>query len=409
MDGGIMDGSVAVNTDGGEESDGGADDASDMHDGGHPDGGPLRTTIRIVYPAGSTITVRGSGGPLNWDTGLSTTAVSGEAFVHELTTTEITEPLEWKPLLGDATWSRGPNYHVSPGDTIEVAPHFSASGGRVEAILSPWSSDTLGTGHTVWAYLPPSYDENTAARYPVVYMQDGQNLFDASVSPSGAEWQVDEALDYAASAGRCSDGATCQDDSACATLACTTFREAIVIGIESSDARVYDYTPTEDTSFGGGGGADTYLDAVVDELKPMIDATYRTQSGSADTALIGSSLGGILAAHGGITHSEVFGLIGALSPSTWWDGRMILSEVASVPSRSSRALRVYVDSGDGGPGADGAADTVELAAAYRAVGYVEGTSLHYLLAPGDEHHEIYWARRLPGTLTFLLGPRERPL
>ena len=100
------------------------------------------------------------------------------------------------------------------------------------------------------------------------------------------------------------------------------------------------------------------------------------------------------------------GLVGAMSPSVWWDGREILAEVRTIPGRSTRPVRVYVDSGDSGPSGDGAADTVDLAAAYRAAGYVEGDTFHYVLAPGHQHNEVYWALRLPGALSFLLGPRE---
>jgi predicted alpha/beta superfamily hydrolase len=376
---------------------------SDAHLEGDAGGAPL-TRIRIVYPAGTAITIRGSGGPLAWDVGVATTAAGD---VHELTTREITEPIEWKPLLGDATWSVGPNYHVAPGETIEVAPRFSPGDGRVVE-LAPLTSAALGNTRPVWAYLPPSYDENTAAALPVVYMHDGQNLFDPALAFGGAEWEVDETLDRASREGVCPDGSACQDDAACgAASRCDTFREAIVVGIGNTARRIYEYTPTSDPAYGESGGADVYLDAITLDLKPSIDAMLRTRPGREHTAIVGSSLGGLVSSYAGVTRAETFGLVGAMSPSTWWDERSILVTVATIPSRPLRALRVYVDSGDSGTSMDGVADTRMLADAYEAAGYVRGDDLEHLVAPGHEHREAFWRARLPGALAFLLGPRER--
>jgi predicted alpha/beta superfamily hydrolase len=377
------------------------DAASDREDAG----GPPVTTIRIVYPNGAAIALRGSGDPLDWTTGVDTVALGGG--VYELRTTEITAPLEWKPLLDDTTWSLGPNYHVEPGQTIEVAPHFMNATGRVIS-LSDLSAPGLARAHPIWAYLPPVYDENDAARLPVVYMHDGQNLFDPALAFGGTEWGVDEAFDEAAGSGRCiPSGATCQSDGDCGASRCETFREALVIGIGNTAERIFEYTPTIDASIGDGGGADAYLSAIVSTLKPAIDGSMRTLDGREDTALLGSSLGGLVSAYGGVTHADTFGLVGAMSPSTWWDDRVLLTEVATIPSLPVRTLRVYVDSGDAGPSSDGVADTADLAAAYETAGYVEGTSLSYLVAPGHQHSEGYWRMRLPGALAFLLGPRER--
>jgi predicted alpha/beta superfamily hydrolase len=404
-DGGAVDaGTMPVDaspSDGGSASDGGTGDAAT------PDGGgEVVTTIRIVYPEGATLAIRGSGGPLSWDVGLATTAMPGG--LYELRTTEITEPLEWKPLLDDATWARGPNHHVEPGETVEVAPHFAETTGQVVELLSAWSPSALGNTRVVWAYLPASYDENEVARYPVVYMHDGQNLFDPALAFGGNEWQVDETMDAAAESGRCADMSPCTNDGECGGARCDTFREAIVIGIANTASRIDEYTPTVDAGLGAGGRADDYLGALIDDLAPTVNAMLRTRTGPEDTAIVGSSLGGLVSAHGGIERPDVFGLVGAMSPSTWWDGRVILDEVASIPMRTSRARRVYVDSGDSGPSGDGATDTAELARAYRDAGYVEGTDFHHLLAPGHEHNEIYWRQRLPGALSFLLGPRDLP-
>lgn len=394
-DAGVDDGGDAAVTDSGERD--ARDDAS----------APLVTTLRVRYAGRpGAITIRGSGGPLSWTMGAATTAEAGSVWVWS--STEITEPLEWKPVLGDAEWARGPNYHVEPGDTIEVAPHFVPSAGGVTALDPDFDSAHVEGPRIVWAYLPPGYDENTAARWPVIYVQDGQNLFDAARAFGGTEWEADETMAAAAETGRCGapTGAACANDGECAPRErCDTFRGAILVAPEASPARIDEYTPTLDPTYGGG-SADDYLRALTLELAPTVNASLRTRTGPAHTGILGSSLGGLLAAHAGVVRADVFGLVGAMSPSTWWDGRVILDEVAAIPTLGVRALRVYVDSGDAGSSSDGAADTADLAAAYRAAGYVEGADLQYVLAPGHQHSEAYWAMRLPRALWFLLGPRE---
>lgn len=364
--------------------------------------GEVVTTIRVVY-AGlpGEITFRGSGGPLSWTDDVAATGRDGDVWILE--TTAVTTPIEWKPRLGDA-WARGPNYHLDPGDTIEVAPRFLSGGGTLGTFEDDFVATPGGGPRPVTIYLPPGYAENTAARWPVIYAQDGQNLFDPTLAFGGVEWEVDETLDAAADTGRCPDGTACAADDDCGGARCDTFRGAIVVGIDNTGARIDEYTPSIDASVGDGGDADLYLTAIGDDLRPRIEAAFRTRSGAAHTGILGSSLGGLLAAHASVTRASDFGLVGAMSPSTWWDDRMILDEVATITT--PRPLRVYVDSGDSGPSMDGVTDTAALAAAYRTLGYVEGSSLHHVVAPGHAHSESYWAERLPAALAFLLGPRE---
>jgi predicted alpha/beta superfamily hydrolase len=382
-------------------------DAPPEVDSGEGDAGDPRplTTIRVHYRGrAGAIAIRGGTPPFSWTASVAT--VEESPGVHVLRTRELAAPAEWKPMLGDAEWSRGPNYHVAPGDTIDVAPHFVAASGRVVEFDPAFDSAHVGGPRVVWAYLPPGYDENTAARYPVVYMHDGQNLFDPSLAFGGVEWRVDETMDAAAETGACPDRTTCANDGECGGARCDTFHAAIVIAPANGGAdRIDEYTPTVDPTYGGG-GADAYLRALIEELKPDVDSRLRTRPEREHTAILGSSLGGLVSAYAGVRRADVFGVVGAMSPSTWWDGRVILDEVASIPSRPLRALRVYVDSGDGGASMDGAADTADLATAYETAGYVRGTTLRYVLAPGHQHDETSWAMRLPAALDFVLGPRE---
>jgi predicted alpha/beta superfamily hydrolase len=342
--------------------------------------GPPVTRLRVHYPAGShAITVRGSLAPFSWNQGIS--MASGADDTWSIATTSITSAMEWKPLLDDETWSRGPNYRVRPGTTVDVYPHFMQVSGQYSRAFE-LSSQILGNTRGVWIYRPPTYLENTRAPMPVLYMHDGQNLFDAQTAFGGNEWRVDETMDAAAEDG--------------------SIAETIVIGIENTSARISEYTPVPDPQEGGGEG-DRYLRMIIEELKPRIDQEMRTLPDREHTSLMGSSLGGLISAYAGVVRSDVFGLIGAMSPSTWWDDRWIIGEVALTPA-SPRPIRVYVDCGDSGPSGDGVADTRDLAAAYRMVGYVDGMTFDFLVQAGGQHNEIYWAQRLPAALAFLLGP-----
>jgi predicted alpha/beta superfamily hydrolase len=426
-------------TDGGNEggapprTDSGALDSSatdagmNAADAGHADAdaavdgslAPGTAVVRVHYPAAThTVTVRGSAGGLSWTTGAPTSA-SGDTF--SFTLTGLTTAAEWKPLLDDATWAIGPNYHVAAGQTVDVWPHFTTMTGTVTALIADFHSTVLGDERVIYAYLPPSYAENTDATYPVVYMHDGQNLWAAMPQLAfNGTWNVDTAFDTASQQGACSGGGvegwgaqplggtatTCIGDGDCASGSCVTFPEAIVIGVANDANRVYEYTPTVDptqTSLGPAGGADEYVQMLVTELKPAIDGMLRTRPDVGSTAMAGSSLGGLVTAYAGLKRPDVYGRIAALSPSTWWDSDVIVGDVMGTLPAPARPLVVYVDSGQGT--VDDEADTDLLAAAYLGLGYVDGASFRHVIQPGAAHDETYWAERFPGAMQLVLGPR----
>jgi len=339
------------------------------------------TTIRVHYPTGAhTLSLRGAAAPLSWTTN---TPAARIADGWTWSSRNMTTAFDFKPLLDGTTWSLGPNYRVSPGETIDITPRFRSAQGSFSVRWQAFASPTLGRSRRVWVYLPPGYEENTEARYPVVYMHDGQNLFDRNAS-FGC-WYADQALDDGAANG--------------------SIREAIIVGPEATAARMTDYTPSVDPGRGEGGGADAYLTSLATELRPLVDRELRTLTAREDTAIIGSSLGGLVSAWAGVRRPATFGLVGAMSPSTWWDSTMILGAVSGMSTQATKPLRVYVDSGNAGPSADDAVNTAELARRYRSVGYRDGVDLLYVLASGHQHNEAYWAQRLPRALAFLLGPR----
>ena len=344
---------------------------------------PTATTIRVHYPAGShTLALRGDGGGLDWSAGQP--LVAGADDTYTFAVDGLAAPLEFKPLLDDATWSRGPNYRVAPGATVDVYPHFTTVAGSVTELIPTFHSTVLGNDRAVWAYLPPSYAENTRARFPVLYMHDGQNLFSPETAFGGNEWKVDETLDAAAEDG--------------------SIEELIVIGVENTAERIYEYTPTTDPSTAGGGGGDKYLAMLKTELKPAIDAMLRTLPDRAHTGILGSSLGGLISAYAGVTQPDVWGIVGAMSPSTWWNNEVIIGDVGGMPA-SARPARVYVDSGDAGDSNDDVTNTNMLAATYVNLGYASGVDFLHVVQAGGQHNEVYWAERLPGALQFLFGKR----
>ena len=154
--------------------------------------------------------------------------------------------------------------------------------------------------HKIWVYLPPNYDQSSK-KYPVIYMHDGQNLFDNATSYIG-EWEVDETLNE---------------------LFNKTGKGFIVVGIENGgEERINEYTPWKNEKYGGGKG-EIYIDFLVNTLKPYIDVTYRTKPQQKHTGLIGSSLGGLISHYGGLKYPATFSKIGALSTSFWFSDEII--------------------------------------------------------------------------------------
>ena len=231
---------------------------------------------------------------------------------------------------------------------------------------------------TVVVYLPPAYDQATADRYPVLYLHDGQNVFDQATS-FGEEWHVDETAQELILAGR--------------------IDPIIVVGIyNTGDHRIDEYTPTAGAKDGKGGGADNYGRMLVEELKPFIDETYKTFPGAANTAIGGSSLGGLLTMHLGLKYPTAFGKLAVLSPSVWWDDRVILTEVEAISGKLPQ--RIWLDAGMR-EGEKTIADARLLRDALVAKGWTLGEDLAYLEAEDGEHNEKSWAARVAPVLEFL--------
>jgi predicted alpha/beta superfamily hydrolase len=244
-------------------------------------------------------------------------------------------------------------------------------------------SAVLGATRRVWVYLPPQYAQEPERRFPVLYMQDGQNVFDgATAFLAGKEWEVDETVERLSREGR--------------------IQPLIVVAVDNGGPRrALEYAPTRDGGAKDGGGADLYRRLLLEELKPWVDRSYRTLPGPEHTGIAGSSLGAIAALYLGLEHPDVFGRIGALSTSVWWDDRWVLRFVGALPSRPE--TRIWTDIGTA-EGHDAVPDARALRDALVGKGWREGFDLRYVEAEGAVHNETAWARRMPEVLAFLFPP-----
>ena len=240
-------------------------------------------------------------------------------------------------------------------------------------------SEWLPDDRDLIVWLPPGYDDEPDRRYPVLYMHDGQNLFEPDTAfKKGEHWRVGETATELIEAGRVDP--------------------LIIVGIANAgEKRIQEYTPTEDARLGGG-LAREYGRMLVEEVKPFIDAAYRTEPGAAHTGLAGSSLGGLATLHLGFTYPAVFSKLAALSPSVWWDRRAILRTVRST--RPKPALRIWVDMGTA-EGRRALDDARLLKAALVGAGWVVGADLHYAEHENAAHTETAWARRVGPMLEWL--------
>jgi predicted alpha/beta superfamily hydrolase len=247
-------------------------------------------------------------------------------------------------------------------------------------------SEILGGERRVWVYLPPAYDREPERRFPVLYLHDGQNVFDgATAFLAGKEWEADETTERLIEEGR--------------------IEPLIIVAVDNGgEARIEEYTPTADRG-GRGGQVDRHGRMLVEELKPWVDETFRTRPGREDTGIAGSSYGALASLWVGLTHPEVFGKIAALSPSVGRDDRQIVGFVESLPEKPD--TRVWTDMGT-----DEYRGAVEEARALRdalvARGWVEGRDLAHHEAEGAAHDEPAWAERFPAVLEFLFPTAPPP-
>ena len=247
-----------------------------------------------------------------------------------------------------------------------VYPHFRSKGGGHFAPPIEFDSTRLGRRHRIRVYLPPGYDENTLKRYPVLYMQDGQNLFFPDEAFLGNDWHVDETVGVL-------DTMSVVDD-------------FIVVAVYSKD-RLAEYTKP---------GYETYGKSLVGEVKPRIDQDFRTLPGPYRTALLGSSLGGVVSFYLAWEWPDVFGRAACLSSTFGYRDDLF----ERVLSEEKRDAGFYLDSG--WPG-DNYEITLSMAMALVSRGWVFGRDLIHFAFPLAEHDEKAWGLRLHMPMQLFSG------
>jgi predicted alpha/beta superfamily hydrolase len=255
-------------------------------------------------------------------------------------------------------------------DGLDSNPRYS---------VRQFHSEILPDDRAVSVYLPPQYLEQKDRRFPVLYLQDGQNLFDGRTSYiAGKTWNANTTADRLAEAGE--------------------IEPVILVGIANTGLRrMAEYTPTRDFKMGGGEGR-SYARLLIEELKPWIDSSYRTLPEAKNTGLGGSSLGGLISLYVGFAHPEVFGKLAVMSPSLWWDHRSILHAIEQQATKPD--LKIWLDMGTA-EGAKHLRDTDMLERLLLQRGWRSGVDLAYVTAEGAVHDEWAWSARFGDVLRFL--------
>ena len=239
-------------------------------------------------------------------------------------------------------------------------------------------SPELDNQRDLLVYLPPTYDRSSR-RYPVVYMHDGQNLFDDATSFAG-EWAVDQTLESASEDGL----------------------EAIVVGIPNAGAqRSSEYSPFIDPKHGGGRG-DQYVDFLVNTVKPLVDASFRTCVEARYTGIAGSSMGALISLYAFFREPTVFGFTGVMSPALWFANGAIFDYMRSAEFAPGR---LYLDVGTN-EGEKTLRDVERARDILLGKGYRLGWDLLCVIDEGASHNEAAWRRRLKRQLEFLIGTRS---
>ena len=259
------------------------------------------------------------------------------------------------------------------------APRASTAGPGVRVLAQRLAMPGLGRERTLRLYLPPSYDTPPDRRYPVIYMHDAQNLFDAATSSFGQEWGVDETLD---------------------AFARTRGFEAIVVGIDhGGDERLHELSPWTNPKYGPAQG-EQYMAFVVDVVKPFVDARWRTLPDRAHTAIAGSSMGALESHYALLRYPQVFGKAAIFSPSYWYASE-VYAQTQAHPWPADTRVYFYI----GGREGDESLPDVQRMLALLATpgGAPRAVTLH--VEPEKEHDERAWRAEFPRAVAWLFDVR----
>ena len=244
-------------------------------------------------------------------------------------------------------------------------------------------SKHLGKARTIRVWMPANLDPDQ--KHPVIYMHDGQNLFDDTIATQGG-WKM--------------------DDTVARLVGLKEMRPAVIVGIDNGGSdRIAElsYTPAPQL---GGGDAEKYAAFVLEEVMPLVEAEYPVSTKPADRVLGGSSLGALVSLEMAYRHPDTFAGVLAMSPSIWWPTDPIAQRLARDPGGLA-GTKVYLDMGTAEVGkADQAAALVQATRQFAALLEQRGATVNLFIATRGQHNEVNWARRLPSALKFLLPADE---
>ena len=358
------------------------------------------TAVPANTPANATIYLAGSFN--NWNPGSAAHTLTYDATdrSYQITLPAGTGTIEYKFTRGawasvETTASNGqvPNrsftFGSSAGPVLCQVLNWqdlagppsggpSTAAANVSVISTAFAMPQLGRTRRVWLYLPPGY-ATSGRRYPVLYLQDGQNVFDAATSFAG-EWGVDETLNQLAASG--------QDPTGC-----------IVVAVDNGPNRLDEYSPWNNSQYGGGQG-DLYLDFLVQTLKPYIDTNYRTLPDRANTGIGGSSMGGLIATYAALREPAVFGKVAAFSPAYWFAYPQLSAYAHQHPANPN--TRFYFVSGT--TESTGMVPQMQALRDSLQRGGVPAANLNFNTRADGQHAEWFWKREFPAGYAWLYAP-----
>ena len=276
--------------------------------------------------------------------------------------------------------------HFILSDASRFMPKHTLTGNIKRHRAFP--SKVLGNRRDVLVYLPPGYRRFSTTDYPVLYLHDGQNVFDAATAFAGVEWGVDETAER--------------------LIQKKLIEPLIIVAVANTgEERIHEYAPTRGVIDARAkrkkrsrGLARLYGHFLMNELKPFIDRKYRTKREAPFTGLGGSSLGGLATLAIGILYPQAFSRLIVMSPSIWWDDFAIYRLVDSIEQKPP--LKIWLDTGTAEPGWE---QGRELRNRLIGKNWKLLDDLQYLEVKGADHSEAAWARRVEPALRFLFPPR----
>ncbi|UOQ70294.1 alpha/beta hydrolase-fold protein [Hymenobacter cellulosilyticus] len=359
------------------------------------------TSVPANTPANATLYMAGSFN--SWNPGSAAHALTKNADgSYQITLPQTTGTIEYKFTRGawssvetNATNGAVPNrsYTFSSGPatlTHTVLNWEDLAGGssctssalapNVRVMATAFQIPQLGRTRRVWLYLPNDYASNPTKRYPVLYMHDGQNVFDNCTSFSG-EWGVDETLSQLQQQGLDATG-------------------SIVVAVDNDGGqRLNEYSPWNNPQYGGGQG-DQYVDFLVQTLKPYIDSNYRTLTGREYTSIAGSSMGGLISVYAALKYPAVYSKVGVFSPAFWFAEQPLFQYVQQHPANPD--TRFYFVSGT-----QESQTMVPLMQQMRDAlqsGGVPAANLSYNTRADGQHAEWFWKREFSAAYQWLMVP-----